>query len=351
MTELDENQGRTALRLPGCAAARDPVRAAWDELLPDAHRRYQETLTDRLEPQRGYLTATEYAIYHGGKRLRPLLLLLSAHLVLGPRPAPQKVVDGAVALEMLHVATLIHDDVVDDSLLRRGMASVNAARGAETAIIVGDMQFVQAVRGFIDVIDHERDMDLVKMVLDTAFRVCCGELDELQVDPSWDTGLLLARYWETIDRKTAVLFGLACEAGVVLAGGRSADARRAGFFGRRVGRAFQVMDDLLDLVQDEEKSGKPRGMDLARCRASLPIIYALDELGPDHAVTRAFRGGEPVGGEHAVNEVRRTRGFARAYADARAQALDALEYLRPFRPGPHRAALADLALHVVDRAP
>ncbi|KAA5831774.1 polyprenyl synthetase family protein [Saccharopolyspora hirsuta] len=351
MTALDEVPDRAALRLPGSDAAPDPVQAAWNNLLPDARRRYQETLAARLEPQRDYLTSTEYAIYHGGKKLRPLLLLLSAHLVLGSQSAPQKVVDGAVALEMLHVATLIHDDVVDDSLLRRGMASVNAVRGAETAIIVGDMQFVQAVRGFIDVIDRERDMDLVKMVLDTAFRVCCGELDELQVNPSWDTDVLLARYWETIDRKTAVLFGLACEAGVVLAGGRTADARRAGFFGRRIGRAFQVMDDLFGLVQDAEKSGKPRGMDLARRRASLPIIYALDELGPDHPVTRAFRGGEPVDGDRAANEVRHTRGFARAYADARAQALDALEYLRPFHPGPHRAAMADLALHVVDRAP
>ncbi|MFG7941956.1 polyprenyl synthetase family protein [Streptomyces cacaoi] len=331
----------------------DPVSRLSTELLAEDWDRYGEVLDTTLAPQRGYLTDNELALYRGGKRLRPLMLLLSARLVHGPGPLPEKVINGAVSLEMLHVATLIHDDIVDSSPLRRTLPSVNAARGTGTAVLVGDMQFVQAIRGFVDAIDAQRDIDLVKAVLDTAFRICCGELDELRVDPGWDTEALLKHYWETIERKTAVLFGLACESGIALAGGRSADSRRIGFHGRRVGRAFQVMDDLFDLAQEASASGKPRGIDLSRGRFSLPLIHAMAELGPDHPATRIARGAPHDAAElhSAMRAVRATTGFSRSYADARAQALDALEYLSPFPPSPYRDALSEIALHVVDRAP
>ncbi|MEU8696923.1 polyprenyl synthetase family protein [Streptomyces sp. NPDC048680] len=334
-------------------AAQDPASRLWSGLLAQDVTRYHEVLETTLRPQVDYLTDTEYALYRHGKKIRPLMMLLSARLVHGPGPLPPKVINGAVSLEMLHVATLIHDDVVDDSLLRRGLPSVNAVRGTETAVLVGDLQFVQAIRGFVETVDAQRDIELVKTVMDTAFRICCGELDELRTDPDWDTGALLRHYWQTIERKTAVLFGLACEAGVILAGGRSADARRIGFHGRRVGRAFQVMDDLLDLAQPEGTSGKPRGIDLARGRSSLPLIHALAELGPGHLASRIARG-EPYDAtdlRSAMAAVRATVGFATAYADARTQALAALNHLRAFPENPYREALTEIALHVVDREP
>ncbi|WP_333743126.1 polyprenyl synthetase family protein [Streptomyces ardesiacus] len=334
-------------------APEDVAGSVWAELLAEDLVRYEATLEEALEPQREYLSEAEYTVYRRGKRLRPAVLLLAARMVHGPAPLPAKVLQGAVSLEMLHVATLIHDDVVDDSMLRRGMPSVNAARGPGTAVIVGDLQFVQAVRGFVDAIDHDRDMALVKLVLDSAFDTCRGELDELHTDLSQEPAALVNRYWQTADRKTAVLFGLAAEAGVVLADGRSSDARRAGFYGRGFGRAFQVMDDLFDLARAEAASGKPCGVDLLRGRASLPLIYAMAELGPGHLVSRVMRGelAGPSALARAVAQVRAGGGFARAYADARTQALDALEFLRPFPDNPYRRALHDLALHVVDRSP
>ncbi|MEU2790298.1 polyprenyl synthetase family protein [Streptomyces sp. NPDC007100] len=325
----------------------------WSELLADDRPRYSAVLEEALSPQREYLTDTEYAIYRQGKLLRPAVLFLAARMAHGPESLPKKVIQGAVSLEMLHVATLIHDDVVDGSALRRGRPSVNAARGGGTAVIVGDLQFVQAIRGFVEAIDRDSDMDLVKMVLDTAFEICCGELDELRVEWSLGTRELVGHYWRTVDRKTAVLFGLAAESGVRLAGGRLGDARRAGFYGRALGRAFQVMDDLFDLARDERASGKPRGIDLVRGRATLPLIYAREDLGPGHRVSRLLRGdtATPDDVERAIDEVRATPGYARAYAEAREQALNALEYLRPFPPNRYRFALEDLALQVVDRAP
>ena len=328
-----------------------PLDRIWDELLSEDRERFFQLLHEALEPQRPYLTDTEYAIYQRGKKLRPMMLLLSGRMMHGLGPLPQKVIRGAVSLEMLHVATLIHDDIIDNSLVRRGLCSVNAARGTETAIIVGDMQFVQAIRGFVDAINAQEDMGLVKMVLDTAFRICCGELDELHTDPTWNTALLHKRYLETIERKTAVLFGLACESGVTLADGRTSESRRIGFYGRRVGRAFQMMDDLFDFAHDDEAAGKPQGMDLARRRVSLPIIYAMDELGPTHSVSRIMRGEsyDPVELRSGIEAVKRSASFTRAYAEARSEALDAVEYLRPFPRNRYRRALEDIALYVVDR--
>ncbi|MBW4717240.1 polyprenyl synthetase family protein [Saccharothrix obliqua] len=350
MTAVEPRPPRLVL---GAGGAGDPVTDTWRTLLADDLRQYAEILDAALEPQAEYLTATERGLYTRGKKLRPLMMVLSARLVHGPGELPRKVARGAVSLEMLHVATLIHDDVIDDSAVRRGVPSVNAARGPGAAVILGDMQFVQAVRGFVESIDTDRDMELVKTVLDVAFRICCGELDELRVDPSWHEEVLRERYWETIDRKTAALFALACESGISLVDGRTADMRRIGFYGRRVGRAFQVMDDLLDLVQDEAASGKPRGMDLARRRPSLPIVYAMAELGPAHPVSRVMRGDQPVPDDLAplIDDIRDTSGFVRAYADARRQVLDALEYLRPFPRNRYRSALERVALHVVDRSP
>jgi heptaprenyl diphosphate synthase len=334
------------------AARPSPVERIKEELLSEDFDRFAEMLETVLKPQQPYLTETEYDLYRRGKKIRPMMMLLSARMIHGPQsPLPRKAIQGAVSLEMLHVATLIHDDIVDDALVRRGLRSVNAARGAETAIIIGDLQFVQAIRGFVDAIDTQEDMGLVKMVLDTAFRICCGELDELQTDPTWDTAELHRRYLETIERKTAVLFGLACESGVALVSGRTSDARRAGFYGRRVGRAFQMMDDLLDFAHPDDEAGKKRGMDLAHRRVSLPLIYAMEELGPKHPVCRIMHGADfsPEDMQASVESVLRSSGFARAYAEARSQSLDALEYLRPFPRNRYRRALEQIALYVVDR--
>lgn len=328
-----------------------PVDRIQNELLSEDMRRFDETLMNALEPQRDYLTETEYELYKRGKKLRPMMLMLSARLLYGDGTLPEKVIKGAVSLEMLHVATLIHDDIIDNALLRRGLKSVNASRGINTTILIGDMQFVQAIRGFADAIDTQQDMGLVKLVLDTAFRICCGELDELRTDPNWETRVLREHYYETIERKTAILFGLACESGAALAGSHSSDARRIGFYGRRVGRAFQIMDDLFDFIHKDSATGKIQGTDLAMRRATLPIIYAMDELGPGHLVSRIMRGAEYTPSQlvAGINAVKNTSGFQRVYYEAREQAIDALQYLRLFPANRYRDALEEIALYVVDR--
>jgi heptaprenyl diphosphate synthase len=323
------------------------------DLLGDQLERYAVMLERALEPQRRHLTPTEHQIYRRGKRLRPIMLLLAARVHLDGAPVPEKVIMASASLEMLHVATLIHDDIIDNALTRRGLESVNARRGTNAAILIGDLQFVQAIRTFADAIESESEMGLVKLVLDTAFDICCGELDELEARPDVDTATQRRRYFEVVERKTAIMFGLACETGAALVGGRTSETRRMGFYGRRVGRAFQIMDDIFDCLLSSEQSGKGCGTDLAQRRLSLPIIYAMEELGPTHLLSRLMRGAIEPAAEtvrEALAAMQRSTALDRAYADARDEAVDALEYLQPAPANAYSDALRRIALHTVERS-
>lgn len=341
----------------GCGDGDIPAGAAPDAMdlaMRDMHddlQRFEQELANALAPQAAYLTATELGIYKRGKKLRPLMLMLAARLSLPDEALPLKVVKASASLEMLHVASLIHDDIIDNALVRRGLESVNASRGVNTAILVGDLQFLQAIRNFIDAIETESEMGLVKMVLDSAFNVCVGELNEIHTDPNWSIARLKAHYMEVIERKTALMFGLACETGQALAGASSSDARRLGFYGRRIGRAFQIMDDILDFMQPEEDSGKAVGIDLVQGRLTLPAIYAMEALPPEHFVCRHMRREEAmqVPLSMALDAIRNTDALSRAYADARREALDALNYLKHFKPCRARDHLERIALYIVDR--
>ena len=332
---------------------RTPLEAIAQDLISEDLQRFREEVDRALAPQAEYLTDVERALYERGKKIRPVLMLLSARMIHGGDPLPEKVIKGAASLEMLHVATLIHDDIIDDAMVRRGLPSVSAARGSKKALLVGDLQFVQALRGFVDAIDTDSDMGIVKLVLNTAFDICRGELDELDVGYTGDEASMRERYLTTIERKTAVLFGLACEAGVSLADGRTHQARRAGFFGRRMGCAFQIVDDILDIVQLEESAGKSPGIDLLQGRWSLPLIYAVSELGPDHDIARSLIHGKSLGPNdfhRCFSELKRTQAIDRSYGEARRAALESLFYLKPFTKSVYRDALEDLSMYVVDRS-
>ena len=329
----------------------NPVTAAL-HLVKEDMDRYAVALEVALEPQMPYLTDIELEIYKRGKKIRPLMLILSARMMWGSKePLPQKVINAAVSTEMLHVATLIHDDIIDHAPMRRGIPSVNQHRGIDMAILIGDLQFVQAIRCFTNSIETERDMHLVRLVLDSAFRICCGEIDELQTDPDWDFLTLKASYFQTIERKTAILFGVACECGVALGGGHTREANRIGFFGRRIGRAFQIIDDVFDIARSLDDTGKFPGTDLARKRLSLPIIYAMNELGQEHIVTKIMKGTPFTQDDlmEGLTAIRHSEGFVQSLLDARSEIIDSMRYLDTFPDNEYRTALSDIAYYVVNR--
>ncbi|MEM7526800.1 MAG: polyprenyl synthetase family protein [Pseudomonadota bacterium] len=328
----------------------NPVADAW-KLVAEEAARFDAALAEALEPQRAYLTELERTLYGGGKRVRPLLLILAAKLVAPDRPLSHKAVQGAVSLEMLHVATLIHDDIVDDASMRRGGPSIHAERGTAAAVLIGDLQFIQAIRVFAGSVDTEADMGLVRLVLDVGFKICCGELDEMADVAEASAEMRRQRYFQTIDRKTAILFGLACEVGATLANGRTRQIAMLSHYGRSVGRAFQIMDDLFDLVEGSHSSGKPRAADLAARCWTLPIINAHEEAAPGSALAAVMAGhataAEDI--EAARRQVADSDGFAAAYHAARAHALAGAAELEGFPAGPFREALIRIAHHVVDR--
>lgn len=335
------------------ATRADPVQAILQDLMAGDMQGFERELHEALKPQQGYLTDVEMALYQGGKKLRPLMLLITARLFQPQGELPHKVLRASASLEMLHVASLIHDDIVDHASLRRSHSSVNAARGTEMAILIGDMQFLQAVRCFVDTIEDMTDMQLVKWVLDSAFDICRGEIDEMTTQPSWHPDPLMARYLTTVDRKTAVLFGLACESGAALMRAHTSDLRRLGSFGRAMGRVFQMMDDIFDLSHSDEEAGKRKGIDLHQRRITLPIIHAMKLFGDDHPMVRYLRGQESADEARInawVDEIRRSDAFALAYAQARNTALQAVQFLDHLPQGPHLRALHDITMHVVNRA-
>jgi heptaprenyl diphosphate synthase len=329
----------------------NPLESIAKDLIPMELKRFKEALEQALEPQKDYLTDSERALYAAGKKLRPMVLLLTARLFQDQGDLPQKVVRASASLEMLHVATLIHDDIVDHAEMRRGVSSVNAARGTEMAVLVGDLQFLQAIRCFFDSIEDQTDMNLVKLVRDTAFDICCGEIDEMKTQAAWSPKMLHSKYITTIDRKTSILFALSCEAAASLMRARTSDIRRMGIFGRHMGRAFQMMDDIFDLAHSPEDAGKRKGLDLHRRRLTLPIIHAMALFGDDHPMVLYLRGEEADEAQinHWVDEIRCSDAFGLAYEEARQTALHAVQFLDPFEDSPYKQALLDITMCVVNR--
>jgi octaprenyl-diphosphate synthase len=201
-----------------------------------------------------------------GKRLRPglLLLICKAHGRM-----TDAAVKAAVSIEMLHTATLVHDDVIDDSDLRRGLDTLNAVWGDNSSVLMGDFIFARAFRTLLD-IGMPRLTPIFALAID---RMSQGEL--LQVDLRQQQSITEEDYFSVIREKTSSLFGAATEMGGVLCGADDTTAERYRTFGESIGTAFQLTDDLLDYEGEEDLTGKPTGgEDLRGGKVTLPIIYA-----------------------------------------------------------------------------
>lgn len=324
-------------------------------LLGPELKRYEDTLDAAIKSQKGYLTSLEEGMYKNGKRLRPIMLLLSAGMT---NPTPDdglhdKVIQAAVSLEMLHVATLIHDDIIDRAPMRRGFPSVKAARGTEMAVLIGDLQFLQSIRGLLSSVVVQEDIAIIDKVLKAGYEICLGEIDELQMDPetAYDDFLELeCRYMNIIDRKTAVLFSVSCESGAALVKGRTREILALNRFGRGFGQAFQIMDDLRDFSESAQTSGKQQNIDLTQKRLSLPIINALKALPKENALRHFLNRSESTMDEfnEAVSAVVNSDGFSETYAKARQVMVEAIGELDRFPESPHRTALEAIAYAVIN---
>jgi geranylgeranyl pyrophosphate synthase len=301
-------------------------------------------LMDRVEERLRQVAAShgpvlgEHAgatIAAGGKRLRPLLVLVAA----GPEPADADgLVAAAVAVELVHAASLVHDDVLDAAALRRGRPTVVAAAGREMAVATGDMLFSRA---FAELARTGR-ADAVRILSDAASALAAGEL--LQREDAWNVAVPRERYLHRCELKTGRLFRAACALGALLGGG-SQDALAA--FGRRIGLAFQLLDDVLDVSGPAERTGKHRGTDLLDGTVTLPLIVARERDSALAALDlRAV--GTPEQAEAVADAIVATGALEVARAEALEMVAAAKREL-PELPEAQQAALELVADGVVDR--
>lgn len=229
-------------------------------------------------------TIADYIIGAGGKRLRPAVLLLVAR-ALGYQGKAHHTL--AAVIEFIHTATLLHDDVVDESDLRRGRPTANAAFGNAASVLVGDFLYSRAFQMMVDV----DDMRVMRILADATNRIAEGEVLQLMNvhDPSVDE----ARYMKVVERKTAALFEAAARIGAVLARADAETEESCARYGASLGTAFQIIDDVLDYSGDVTQIGKRLGDDLREGKATLPLIHALRAATPAQrlVVERAIRDG------------------------------------------------------------
>ncbi|MEM6300333.1 MAG: polyprenyl synthetase family protein [Pseudomonadota bacterium] len=210
----------------------------------------------------------QYIVDAGGKRLRPLVALLAAS-ALGS--VQQSQIKFAAVVEFIHTATLLHDDVVDVSELRRGRPTANSTFGNAPSVLVGDFLYTRAFQLMVSLSNEA----LLKMMADTTNTIAAGEV--LQLIRAGDTATTEAQYFEVIDRKTAALFAAGCEGAGLLVDASNDTLAALRDYGANIGTSFQLVDDLLDYEGDPEKTGKNVGDDLAEGKTTLPLIHAMRE--------------------------------------------------------------------------
>jgi octaprenyl-diphosphate synthase len=281
--------------------------------------------------------------HYRGKRLRPMLLLLTARACGKITPAHH--VLGAV-VEMIHTATLVHDDVLDGARLRRRMATVNALWGIQTSVLLGDYLFTHAFH-LASTLDDARVCRLIGEATD---RVCEGEL--CQVLQRGNLDLSEAEYFDIIDGKTAELTACCCHLGALYSGASAEVVRALSNYGRCVGLAFQIADDLLDLVGEEKTTGKSLGTDLEQQKLTLPLIYLLNQN--DKTLSSRVRQ-ILVGGDNHKRESLRPyliEGGGLEYAQRRAEefSAQARAELACVPPAACRSILESLTERVVHRS-
>ncbi len=279
----------------------------------------------------------------GGKRIRPLITLASARLLGGGGDGPRKL---AAAVEFIHSATLLHDDVVDASSMRRGKQAANLVWGNSASVLVGDFLFARSFNLMVETGDI--------MVLDILARAASviAEGEVMQLAAANDSETSRQRYMQIVAAKTAALFAAAARAGAVAAGRPGEEASALETYGRELGLAFQLVDDALDYGGLAAAMGKNVGDDFKEGKVTLPVIFARDDGdGQESAFWRRVVGGER--GEedftHAVALMKRHNSIARTLDAARVHAGAAREALAALPANAYREALSDLAGFVVER--
>jgi octaprenyl-diphosphate synthase len=324
------------------------------EVTPVSLRSIQEQIEPELDRVFGELgrivrsdfpliaDVNEHLLKIRGKMFRPTLLLLVAKAADNYTP---RTVTLSAVVELIHLATLIHDDSVDHSVLRRGQPTVNSFFSHQTAVIMGDYLYSRAIVELVEL----NDIEALRVMSRVTNEMTVGEMREIEAHDVLDYSI--DAYDQMIDAKTASLLSGTCEVGVIGADPALREPMRR--FGRALGMAFQIADDVLDYVSSEDVTGKPTGLDLHEHKLTLPLLAALPQMDASERelVSSLMAEPEPSAERIAdvVHVVAQRGGIERAQARAQQFALKAEDELAALPDGPAREALRDCVAYVVQR--
>lgn len=303
----------------------------------------QKRLPDPVAP------ALAAIINGGGKRLRPALVLLSAHLFDAD---VTRAIPVAAAVEMLHTATLIHDDLIDNALVRRGKQTLNANWSAAATVLSGDVAFAWAA----ELATRSQNLKLVERFAETLAIICNGELNQMFANR--DHLPTEADYYSRIFSKTASLFALAAESGALLAQRAEADGQRLRTFGKLLGEAFQIVDDVFDFMGEEDTLGKPVGSDLRQGIITLPVLRYCERQPNDVRIQAVLARAQHGRNGHMHNEraiqsliadLRRSDVAEWAMLQAETRSAEAQALLEAYPDTPYRQAMQEIAAFAVRR--
>jgi octaprenyl-diphosphate synthase len=335
----DRAETAAAGRLVAISDLQEPVRAELDLVQQELVRFFASSDVALINQ------IADHVVLTVGKRMRPTLTLLAARL-FAPEVS-REVIVSATIVELIHTATLVHDDSIDRSYLRRGLPTVNSIWNDQTAVIMGDYLYS---KGFFLLREHGL-WEVMGILAGTTYRMSIGEM--LELEKKRDLATTEADYFRMIDEKTATLIAAACEIGGYLTFGDGKERQALHRFGTELGMAFQITDDLLDFVGDSGHIGKSTGADIRDGKTTLPLIHALRQAPPEraHAVSELIRATEL--NEPAWNAIfdftaefgglDYGRSMAQKYADRAVRALD------DFDDSPIKSTLAAAVDYVVHR--
>lgn len=314
--------------------------------------RVEQALLASLQADDPYLTElASHLAKAGGKRLRPAMAIAAGSCALHPLddevlpPVSDEIILGGVSVELVHLGSLYHDDVMDEASTRRGVESANVRWGNLRAILAGDFLLAKASE-----IAASLGTEVAGLLAATIGSLCEGQVRELQT--TFNVERTEDQYLAAIAGKTASLFSSACRIGAIVADLPRDQIEALSLFGHRYGMAFQIVDDILDVVGTDEQLGKPAGNDLAEGIYTLPILRALhtDSEGPQLA---ALLGGPlgPAEVARARELVRATRGVNDALEVAKRHCDEAIEVISSFEPGPAVNHLHSLASGLLETVP
>lgn len=290
-----------------------------------------------------------HLIASGGKRIRPRLMILCAGLIGGLEGVKNEdVIDMAAAIEIIHTSTLMHDDVIDESSARRGHESTNYAFGNSLAVLGGDYLFTKAFCMANEVNSPEHRIKICSILADAIGTLVQGEIEQMQNIA--DTKLSEETYFKTIYAKTAILFEVSARISAVLSHASPQESEQLALFGRALGNAFQIADDIMDYTSSATQMGKNIGDDLNEEKMTLPLIYLLNsalKTSEHEKILAAFKNHDI---ETITTALKTTDAIERCQARAQKEVDQAIEALASFAPSAYKDALIMLVRHAAYRS-